>query len=546
MSKSDKLDRVLNLLSELENLGSEGAKRDDIRTELISLVRQAGAGGRGKRGDAYTIMKDDIESDPLRKQALIDFLNSKTPLARSWSGSFVEQLLSREESIPLLKEALRKENDSEAVSWMAMNLGRITQGEREPEICTLIDQAYEKVKGDSQALQTARAWGYAGCEKAAPILRQALLNGGHDQMIAAVDGLVMIVARDRAEDADIQAIWETFLSVKWSDVRGQCSDVLSYAEGNQRVNVINKLLGVISDATFTEEQRNSSAETLSKIQIPRELLPECLTKLIEALKIGNANLNSIIVNILDKSINGWEETFVDLIIQSEDGQLRSSLARALAVNLKSREKAVELLNSRVNEEDPEVRQRITNALTEMGGAEAFESLQSLLQIRYIEPSEELQKITGQVFEETVARMKGNYDTSIWMNKVVFFLGVLVVISGIVIEILAPSGNRFFGTAGIVAGLGTLVSLFFFGPLKRIQQAMTELVEIEVAFTSYMHRILQARSIFEQLYISRKVDLNTLSQFDTLINESMTQTIKLLERSKRNVDSKKEITTDDVN
>lgn len=60
--------------------------------------------------------------------------------------------------------------------------------------------------------------------------------------------------------------------------------------------------------------------------------------------------------------------------------------------------------------------------------------------------------------------------------------------------------------------------------------MTELVQIEVAFMAFMHRILQPRSIFEQLYIARKIDLGSLSKFDTLLSEGMTRTVELLEQT----------------
>jgi hypothetical protein len=51
-------------------------------------------------------MKATVESDTDRKQALIRFMTGKSPLVRSWAGSFVEQLFEKEESVPLLGKAL--------------------------------------------------------------------------------------------------------------------------------------------------------------------------------------------------------------------------------------------------------------------------------------------------------------------------------------------------------------------------------------------------------------------------------------------------------
>ncbi len=62
-------------------------------------------------------MKATVESDTDRKQALIRFMTGKSPLVRSWAGSFVEQLFEEEESVPLLGKALRKESDTAMLSF---------------------------------------------------------------------------------------------------------------------------------------------------------------------------------------------------------------------------------------------------------------------------------------------------------------------------------------------------------------------------------------------------------------------------------------------
>ncbi|HSR42329.1 MAG TPA: hypothetical protein VLL48_09160, partial [Longimicrobiales bacterium] len=57
---------------------------------------------------------------------------------------------------------------------------------------------------------------------------------------------------------------------------------------------------------------------------------------------------------------------------------------------------------------------------------------------------------------------------------------------------------------------------------------TELVQIEVAFMAFTHRLLQARSIFEQLYLDGAIDLDALARFDELLEKGMTQTVEMLE------------------
>ena len=49
--------------------------------------------------------------------------------------------------------------------------------------------------------------------------------------------------------------------------------------------------------------------------------------------------------------------------------------------------------------------------------------------------------------------------------------------------------------------------------------------------SFMHRILQARSIFEQQYVSGDIDLRSLRAFDRLLDEGMVNTIHVLRQLK---------------
>jgi hypothetical protein len=533
MSISREMDRVFELLQHL----SEGKPIDDIKNELIILVRQAGAGAKGEHGAVYERMKMDIDLNPDRKDKLVKFMSGPTPLVRSWTASFIEQLLEEHIAIPLLEDALQKETDTESASWMAMNLARKSRRNNDPKISKIIGQLYEKKKGDPLAIQIARAWGYAGSKQATPVLIEFLRIGGYDQILTALDGLLGIIHLGLCSDEDLEAVWSVFFTTKWSDVRKRCADTLLYSGGKLKTGVIKRFLGIIA-SPGDDEIRNDAADALIVIgEIPDNITEQCLADIIKALTISDPSMVAKEVKIIDIFYKDWENKFVDLMLTSKDEGLRSALARALSVETKSRQKAVGLLKTYIHDDNPEVKQRITDALKEMGGQEAFESLQALLQTRYIQPSEQLQATSQQVFDTTVSRMKKNYDTNVLMNQIIFFLGILVVISGIVVEIAFPAENRFFGTAGIIAGLGTLVSLFFFGPLKKIQQAITELIQVEVAFMSFMHRILQARSIFEQMYISKKIDINALSKFDTLINDGMVQTIQLLEQSKNDSKAK---------
>lgn len=143
--------------------------------------------------------------------------------------------------------------------------------------------------------------------------------------------------------------------------------------------------------------------------------------------------------------------------------MRISLAHALALGKKSRLKSVDLLRSKIEDEDTEVQQRITEALKEISGEEAFEGLQEILGNRYIEPSDKLRRFSKEIFEDTVKRMRKNYETSIIMNRVVFGLGMIVVIVGIASVIFDPANNHFLGQLAL-SRASTHSSLCFFSVL----------------------------------------------------------------------------------
>ena len=526
MSTQD-FDAVIKLLEELKSPGIDGNKQNSVEKELLYFARSTGSGAFGTRGNFYQNMLRTVESDSKRKQQLIDNLECNHSLVRSWTGSFIEQLFKKEEAISLLKKALKAEGDPEAASWFCLYLGRLTNDDK--EVCKLIQETFFKVSGHNHAqLETARAWGYARCKAATKYLRDYLEQGGYVQKNTALDGYIGLVSSDKVEEDDIKIILHTFKTTMWSDLAQRCAVILTFSTGKYLKIVIQNFIDIICSQESNDILKNITTNTLIDIAKPGIIVNDNIEKLIKSIKYNSANINGKIAQLFDLSVKDWETIFVDRIIKGEDNDLRVALAHTLSISEKSRQRAVDILKSGSNTNQPEIQERITKALVELGGEKAFQSLKEILEHRYIRPSDNLREFSQEIFEDTVKRMRRNYNTSMFMNRIVFGLGILVILIGLILVIFDPMNNQFFGTAGIVTGLGTLVSLFFFGPLQRIQNAMTELVQIEVSFMAYMHRILQTRSIFEQLYITKKIDIDILTKFDKLLNDGMIQTVELIE------------------
>jgi len=530
MTLSLEIDRVLDLLDKLQHLSPEEGIPEEVNQELLALVRQAGAGGvgKGKRGPEYERMRHAVETDATKRQYLLNSLSADTPNARSWAGSFIEQLFPQDEAISVLTAALEAEKDQEAASWLSMYLARSLRGTSNQKACEAIGRAYHRTTPASEArLQTARAWGYAGCSEALQVLSSHLLIGGYDQKMVALDGMATLGSVD--DPRAVEALWTTFKTARWLNIIGECARLLVHTSGTHGLEAIQKMVEVLHNSSASSIQLEAAADALKDAKLPSEILEKCFNGIVSALIVNEgSSIAANLLKALKRSYSDWAPRLTELAVATPDGKMSAGLIRVIATDNEARASAVKILQSYASDKDPAFRDRATAALKEIGGEEAFQTLQELLNSRYIQPSDRLQEISHEVFKDTVERIRRNYETSLTMNRVVFWLGFIVIIIGVSSVYINPSENKFFGTAGVVAGLGTLVSLFFFGPLTRVQQALMELVQIEVAFVAFMHRLLQARSIFEQLYLAKSIDLHSLTRFDELLENGMASTIELLE------------------
>lgn len=520
-------DEILSLLAELQSYTSGGEIPGELEAKLLVWARKVGAGALGVRGTLREDLRTLLGDDPSLRDPLLSFLDGESPAGRSWAGTFVEQLLPREEARRHLLKALRSETDAYTASWLAMNLARLTERPPPQEVCNTIGEAHTRFTGDPDSRrQIARAWGYAGCHQALPILADDLIKGGYDQKAVALDGMGALGSVDHSEAQ--HALWEVFESTQWQDIRSRTAHLLTRFSGTAAEESIRRMVAVLTSTELAEEHRQAAAEALSSATLPRALMEESLETLLAGLALSRGAIAANIVKALKNTLDDWAERLAHYAVQVRDDRILSSLSHALASEPEARRKAVRILNQYASDSSGDARELATAALKEIGGEEAFQSLEELLQSRYIQPSTDLQEASFKVFTDTIERMRRNYEASIKMNSVVFWLGIVVVVAGIGSAFLGPDGGAVFGTAGVVAGLGTLVSLFLFGPLNRYQHALTELVQIEVTFVSFMHRLLQARSIFEQLYLAGDIDLDGLARFDELLESSMRQTVELLE------------------
>ncbi len=245
---------ILDLLDLMEQ-DLMGAEKKNVADKLLLWVRLMGAGGLGSQGTEYDNAKAEVDASDKVKNEFIKFLGSKSPETRGWSASFIEQLFQKKSAINSILNALSNEGDGTAASWMALSLARL--GRSNPRICDYIADAYKRFMGEFNVdLQIARAWGYAGCQGAAPVLAQHLRDGGYDQKSVALDGLRSL---GDIEDATIQpTIAEVMLHTEWDNISDECIQILQQfgsISSDVRALVQEAADGDVGDRSYNNAQK---------------------------------------------------------------------------------------------------------------------------------------------------------------------------------------------------------------------------------------------------------------------------------------------------
>lgn len=519
---NESIERILNLIATLP----ETANPIESEKELINLVRSFGAGGKGFRGELYDKIRAEFEQKPELKARIVELSKSEFPKTRSWTGSFIEQLFPPAEATKVLLQMLEVEKESNAASWLCLNLARLNRNGSNIKVCKQIGLSYERFAGFEPArLQIARAWGYAGCKEALIPLRDYLIQGGYDQVSVSLDGLIgccLII-----DKSTIEALWHVLLITPYLDIKTKAASILMHVDQRYILDTIRRFIELMSNPKENLEIQKISIDALLTFRFNDHIASNVKDILIELVLYAHREIIPQLIKILNELYKDWVKIIIEKVIQIDKPEYLNKIAYALSTDEHSRHEAVSHLNNYINTDDEKIQNRATSLLKEIGGSEAFETLYSILNTRYIEPSDKLQDISSKVFQETIIRMKKNYGTTVTMNTVVFVIGVIVILMGVVL-IIFDRANLLFGTVGVISGLGTLVSLFFLGSIKRVQKSLTEIVQVEVAYLSFMHRILQARSIFESQYLAEKITLESLLIFDKLLHDNMQSTMELLE------------------
>lgn len=221
---------------------------------------------------------------------------------------------------------------------------------------------------------------------------------------------------------------------------------------------------------------------------------------------------------------------------SSKGEESRLFARALG-GLTKKQLAFNELKSKFFEGNKQEKETAEMLMTEMGLTDAVRLLVAQdaeqLYAEYVgKPIQAIEMECKGLLTDTVEQVKKGYRTINIMGIIVFIMGIFIIGLGAIIAIFGISNpvQLIAGGASMLAGIATVLLNFARGPVKIVQKALADLVQVETAFIGYIRRTGLASFVFLREYIQKEkpADNRTLELCNQQMNEAAKDTLALIE------------------
>jgi hypothetical protein len=137
----------------------------------------------------------------------------------------------------------------------------------------------------------------------------------------------------------------------------------------------------------------------------------------------------------------------------------------------------------------------------------------------------LQTYTLDLFKNTLDNARKTYRSVTWMNRILFALGIGLFVAAAVYSAVAQQKlyGLFFGGLGTVAFVG----FFVLGPIEKTQAALSNLVQVEIAFMDFFEQI----TVWEAYALSGSApggDPAKIEKASKMLQQRARETIDLLQ------------------
>lgn len=184
------------------------------------------------------------------------------------------------------------------------------------------------------------------------------------------------------------------------------------------------------------------------------------------------------------------------------------------------------------EKDLDIRKNLTYALGYIGGREAIGALartavgeerkqnrrQALLDEYYLKPSNKRSEEAAKMLKEALDEAKRTLRILQYLNIALFFVGLSAIVIGL---IMVMNGDNITKLVGFLSSMGGLLGVFrlmIHDPLDRIQNSMSDLVQLEAAFTSFIWELNLNSTYIQSQYVAK----------GELSNDDIAQTVDRIE------------------
>lgn len=372
-------------------------------------------------------------------------------------------------------------------------------------------------------------------------LRNLYQTGNADRRWAVFRSLRSVADLDPLPP-DIERIFLTELVVpalhddfEWLDVRLQAAQVFGDTQHHltEAMRQLSAAFHSSSAATlrrYCVEAMRDVAQRMDKAERESSQFAACM---IVALEDDSSDVRSRAQATLRAIYNsqGAVDLITDFLVQQEEPS--DHFVEALRHIDEAR--ASEALRSKLFHLDPDVANRASNALTQLGGEQAFRTL--FAQKRQV--IDQYTEILNDADEKIMAQFDLLMRQARWAFWISMAMHCLVFLIGISIFAITLGGMQngsendptafmrgFIGVAGGTAGV--ILGLFYKSPVNNIGESVTRLVKVNVAFLGYMRQINQIDATFKQLFL----DMSSFSL--TEMKETVKQIRVVVDQSLLNI------------
>jgi hypothetical protein len=280
------------------------------------------------------------------------------------------------------------------------------------------------------------------------------------------------------------------------------------SRGELQIETHRTFLGVRAsqNASSTPSNGDSSEKKLLRVRqrIARQLADMSDPRFFDPAQ--SALYEDILQEMRDHAI----PVFVRLLPEEKDVEILENLARAL---LYSKE-----------------REGIDALAKEVVGVERIrKSRQELLATYYLEPSKARSDQAADILRNAIEESKRTLRVLQVLNIAVVVVGLAVLFYGLYYSIMGDdAADRIIGGLAAIGGLTGVVYQLIREPLNRIQNANSNLVQMETAFTSFIWELNLNGTFIQSSYVNRgELSKEEINDTDKRIEAAMRKTMSLV-------------------